>query len=221
MNLEAKIIKNIKRPSKELIREIGCFPTTIISDCLNRCNVMHSGIKGLIAGARIAAPAVTVEEIEGGNLMSHFAIYVAKAGDVLVVDGKGCKTRSGWGGLQTRASFRREISGLVIDGAVRDSEDIKELGFPVFCRAVTPAGPHKGWGGSINVPISCGGVTVNPGDVIVADSDGVAVVPQELLKKVIGDCKDRKRKEKDWFKRVDAGERTIDFLGFTKKIQGL
>lgn len=115
----------------------------------------------------------------GDNGAAHAAIGMMEAGEVLVMDARGHTETAVWGGIMTRAAMQQGIAGLVLDGALRDAAEIRELGFPAFAAGVCPAGPSKGFGGVIDGPISCGGCPVKPGDIVLADDDGVAVVPLE------------------------------------------
>jgi regulator of RNase E activity RraA len=208
-----KLVRDFPRPARAVVEALGRLPTSILSDSLDRLNVMHSALRPVVPGRRFAGPAFTVEEMEGGNLMSHLALKHLKPGDVLVIDGKGVTTRAGWGGLQTLSASRKGAAAVVIDGAIRDADDVARLGVPVYSRAVTPAGPHKGWGGRVNVPVSCGGVVVSPGDVIVGDGDGLVVVPRDAAAAVLDRSESKARTEEEWFRRVEAGADTADFLG--------
>jgi regulator of RNase E activity RraA len=211
-----KLIRDLPRPPQDIVAGLGRVSTSILSDCLDRLNAMNSVLQPIAPGKTFAGPAFTVEEMEGGNLMSHLALKFLQAGDVLVIDGKGVTTRAGWGGLQTLAAQRKGAAAVIIDGAVRDRDEIFKLGLPVYARAVTPAGPHKGWAGRVNLPVSCGGVVVHAGDVIVGDGDGVVVVPREQATPILEKARERLRMEQDWFRRVEAGENTADFLGMTE-----
>jgi regulator of RNase E activity RraA len=211
-----KLVRDFTRPEPALVEALGRLSTSILSDSLERMNVMHSGLRPVLPGRGFAGPAFTVEEIEAGNLMSHLALKYLKPGDVLVIDGKGVTTRAGWGGLQTLSALRRGTVAVVIDGAVRDVDDIIRLGLPVYCRAVTPSGPHKGWGGRVNMPVSCGGLVVNPGDVVVGDADGIVVVPRAQAATVLEKAHAKARVEEEWFGQVEAGGLTADFLGMEK-----
>ena len=113
----------------------------------------------------------------GDNGIIHAAIPHARPGEILVVNGMGVEDVAIWGEVMTHAAQKQGIAGIVLDGAVRDVAEMREMGFPVFCRAVVPRGPHKGFGGTIDGAISCGGVAVSPGDLVIGDDDGVAVVP--------------------------------------------
>ncbi len=219
--MPAVVYREIERPAPEVIEKYRDIPASIASDVLNRMNVMQAAIKPVTGGVHVVGPAVTVKGMVGDNLMSHHAIYHARQGDVLVIDARGHTDTSVWGGIQTLACSKRGIAGVIIDGSVRDVEDIRRIGIPVFCRGVTPAGPHKGWGGSINEPIQCGGVAVLPGDLIVADDDGVTVVPRGQAESLIPLCRRRMKEEQDWIRRVEAGESTVSMLGLDNKLEQL
>jgi RraA family protein len=187
-------------------------PTGLISDCRNRLGVMSSCISRM-AGGRLAGPAFTVETVAGENGTIHRALAHAPAGSVLVVDAGGYADRAVWGGILSLAARGRGIAGVVIDGAVRDIDEIRELELPLFARATSPAGPHKGWQGRFGHPISCGGVTVAPGDVVVGDADGVVVVPAGEVTRIATDVAERLALEASWRDRIEAGESTASMLG--------
>ncbi len=155
------------------------IPPAIVSDCMNRTHVMAAAVKPLAAGMRLLGQARTVACMVGDNSALHVAIGLMREGEILVADAGGYEDTALWGGIMTRAALQRDIGGLVIDGAVRDAAEIRELGFPCFSRAVVPAGPHKGFGGVIDGVIACAGCPVRPGDLVIGDDDGVAVVPLE------------------------------------------
>jgi RraA family protein len=128
---------------------------------------------------RFAGPAFTIEVRPGDNLMIHAAISTAKPGDVLVIDGKGDTTCALMGSLMLNACKKVGLAGVVIDAAVRDTPELRELGFPVFAVGANPNGPTKFIPGRVNWPISCGGIAVAPGDLVVGDADGVVVIERE------------------------------------------
>jgi len=171
----------------DLAEWIG-IPAAVVSDCLNRSQAMAGAISPLAPDMRIVAQARTVECMVADNSALHGAINACEPGDVLVCNGQGFQDTALFGGLMTRSAIEHGVAGLVIDGAVRDSAEIIAAGFPCFARAVVPRGPHKGFGGVIDGPVSCGGVAVFPGDLIIGDADGVTVVPvarvTEVLKSV-------------------------------------
>lgn len=186
--------------------------TTLISDALDRFQVMDAAIRRL-SGGRLFGPAYPVRSMVGENSVIHRAVARAPAGSVLVVDAEGYADRAVWGDVLTAAALARGIVGGVIDGAVRDSEAIRERGFPLFARGVAAAGPHKGWRGVIGEPIQCGGVVVAPGDLIVGDADGVVVVPADLAEGTLEAATAAREREAEWMRRIAGGETSVTVLG--------
>lgn len=201
------------RPDPELIRAIGKFPTGILGDCMNRFYGMDAAIKPLSAGRRICGPAFTIQSMESSNWGAHQALALAKPGDVLVISCRASTAGAAWGYVMTKAAKNARLGGAVIDGCIRDSEENREDDFPLFCRGVCPGGPHKGWPGNLNVAISCAGVPVLPGDIVVGDDDGVVVVPQARAQQVLEEAQKRKAGEDEWFRRLDEGVTTLELLG--------
>lgn len=170
--------------SKDLIARFSLFDTTDISDALNRLYTMTSDIKNIVNDQRLIGVACTVKLYPGDNLMVHKALDVAKPGDVVVVDAGGQKSTAVFGDLVASKAKHRGIVGFVIDGLMRDLAAVKDVGLPVFALGTTPIGPlHRG-PGEVNFPISCGGIVVNPGDLIVGDEDGVMVVRNEFAEEI-------------------------------------
>ncbi|MEK9752707.1 MAG: aminotransferase class I/II-fold pyridoxal phosphate-dependent enzyme, partial [Rhodospirillaceae bacterium] len=153
---------------RELDAWEGVAPA-IVGDCMNRAQVMAARIKPLSPGIRLIGQARTVNCMVGDNAAIHVAIDLAEPGEVLVVDARAHLDTAVWGGIMTRAAMQRGLAGIVLDGALRDAAEIRELGFAAFCAGVVPAGPSKGFGGVIDGAISCGGVAVASGDLIVGD----------------------------------------------------
>ncbi len=166
----------------ELFQEI---PTTAISDTMQGLNNMDPSIKPLKEEYRVAGRALTVKMPVGDNLCVLRAIRGAKPGDILVVDAKGNDYRCIAGDFIVGLAQTMGIKGIVTDGVVRDILGIKKLNFPVFCKGTTVAASAKGGWGQVNVDISCGGTSVSPGDIIVADADGVVVVPKSIEEDVL------------------------------------
>ncbi len=206
---------------REILEKFSQFPTTIISDSLGRMNVMDAGIKPLSEDLHLIGFARPVKTMVGDNLIIHQAIYECEEYDVLVVDARSHINTAVLGLLQVKSSIKQKISGIVIDGAIRDSLEIKKSKFPVFCRGITSAGPHKGWGGVLDEPIACGNVAVYKGDLIVGDYDGVVVIPQSRIEEVLEKSKKNLEKEKIWFERLESGEKTTDILELPSKIKKL
>lgn len=210
--MSLRIQKKILRPDEKLIKSFQSIPSCIASDALNRMQAMQASIKPLSAGMKAVGPAITVRVVPGDNSALHHAIYLAQRGDILVIDGRGNEEIAIFGSIQTEASQRQGIGGIVVDGVVRDISQIRASGLPVFARGACPAGPHRGWGGDINVPISCGGVPVHPGDIIISDDDGVVVIPYESAALTLENSLKQMGKEQQWLKALSQGVRTLDFL---------
>ena len=172
-----RINERVERPDLQLIKALEHFETPAISDGLNRFNTMDPGIKPIVSPCRIAGPAVTLRLRPGDNLMLHKVLGLVQPGDVLVIDTCGCSNYAVLGELIATAAFQTGLSGIVVDGGVRDILQLREKGYPIFTRFVVPSVGDKDGPGEINYPICCGGVPVHPGDIIVGDDNGVVVVP--------------------------------------------
>jgi 4-hydroxy-4-methyl-2-oxoglutarate aldolase len=171
-----EIIKDIERVSPEVAKKASLFQAAILADVAGRRGTLHGRIAALAPEMKLAGPAFTIEVRGGDNLMIHTAMTLAKPGDILVIDGKGDRTCALMGAIMINACRQLKLGGVVMDGAARDTLELRDLGFPVFCVGANPNGPTKFIPGRINHPISCGGISVNPGDLIVGDADGVVVV---------------------------------------------
>jgi RraA family protein len=188
------VIRDIARISPELVARAAQYPSSILADVAGRRGALSSRIAPLAPSMRLAGPALTIDVRPGDNLMIHAAMALAKPGDVLVIDGKGDESCALMGEIMVSQCMAIGIAGVVMYGAVRDTEAIRELGFPMYAIGANPNGPSKLVPGRINWPVSVGGVTVNPGDLVVADADGVTIVEPakvpavlELAKKKLAD----------------------------------
>lgn len=188
--------------------------TANLSDVIGRTGAMDGGIRRL-CGTRMAGPAHTVATGTGDSSSIHRALISASPGSVLVVDAQGGLGRAVWGNVLTLAAMQRGVVGAVIDGVVRDIDEIAALDFTLYARGTCPAGPHKGFRGRHGVPVQCGGIVVNQGDVVVGDADGITVVPMSLSEGVLADVLSVVATEQEWMNRIRAGEATADFLGLT------
>lgn len=190
-----------------LIAGFAAFPSPDISDLLNRLYAIDPAIACLTgAHHRLVGPACTVKVFPGDNLMVHKVLDVAKPGDVVVVDAGGSPMNAVLGDLVCTKAKHRGIAGFVVDGLIRDLPDIVALDFPVFAQGTTPIGPlHRG-PGEINYPICCGGVVVNPGDVIVADAAGVVVVPRGIAAELLRRLRSHHQANAAYLASVKRGE---------------
>jgi 4-hydroxy-4-methyl-2-oxoglutarate aldolase len=182
---------------------------------------LDSGMKPIDPTVRLAGPAFTVDCRPADNLMLHYAVQQAKAGDVLVVDAKGFMEAGPWGDVLTIQAMKVGIAGLVINGCVRDANLIIELGFPVFCRGLSIKGTGKNQPGKVNVPVNIGDVLIHPGDIVVGDRDGVVIVSQGEVDSVIDSSLAREEKEAGQRKAIEEGAMTVDLLGLAETLRRL
>jgi len=207
-----RVRRNFERPPAELIQQYRSFETPDISDLLNRLYAMSPKIHNLVNEASIAGPACTVRVYPGDNLMVHKCLDVAKPGDVVVVDANGCDTTAVLGDLVARKAMHRKIEGFVIDGLIRDLPAMREVGLPVYAVGVTPVGPlHRG-PGELNYPICCGGVVVNPGDVVLGDATGVVVVPKDFSQRTLDDALEQRDLLREYEEDVKRGVFSNDWV---------
>ncbi len=189
------------------------IPPAVAGDCMNRTQCMAGAIKPVGAGMALVGQARTVQSMVGDNSISHAAMALTRPGEVLVIAAGGVPDVAVWGGVATRAAIARGIAGVVIDGAVRDLPELRELGLPVYARAVVPAGPHKGFGGIIDGAIACAGCPVKPGDVVLGDDDGVVVVPLARQAALLAAGQAKLEAEERWLEAIAAGKMMADVLG--------
>lgn len=171
--------RDFARVASDIVAKAAAFQPAILADVAGRRGAMHGRIAALSPAMKCSGPALTVEVRPGDNLMIHAAMALAKPGDVLVIDGKADQTCALMGAIMINACKMMDLAGVVVDAAVRDSEELRALGFPVFAVGTNPNGPTKFVPGRINWPITAGGIAVSPGDLIVADADGVVVIERE------------------------------------------
>jgi 4-hydroxy-4-methyl-2-oxoglutarate aldolase len=199
--------------SPDHINQLRNLGAATVHEAQGATRALDSGIKPIDPTSRLAGPAVTVDLPPGDNLMLHYALTKAKAGDVLVVDAKGFVEAGPWGDVMTHAAQVLGIAGLVINGAVRDANQIIDLEFPVFCRGLSIKGTAKNQPGKVNVPVCIGGVVIHPGDFVVGDRDGVVVVRRDEVDATLRNAAAREEKEIAFRKELDRGRTTVDLLG--------
>ena len=175
------IRRDFDRVDPETVGAASAYATSILADVAGRRGALDGRIAPVAPGMRMAGPAFTVEVRAGDNLMIHAAMAMAKPGDVLVIDGKGDTTCALMGAIMLNACKKLGLAGVVIDAAVRDTDELRQLGFPVYAVGANPNGPTKFIPGRINWPISCGAVAIHPGDLIVGDADGVVTLEREKV----------------------------------------
>ena len=175
------IRRDFERVAPDTVRQASAYAASILADVAGRRGTMDGRIAPLVPSMRVCGPAFTIEVRAGDNLMIHAAMAMAKPGDVLVIDGKADRSCALMGSIMLNACKKLGLAGVVIDGSIRDTEELCELGFPVWAIGANPNGPTKNIPGRINWPIGCGGASVNPGDLIVGDADGVVVIEREKV----------------------------------------
>lgn len=178
-----------------IIEQFKALSSTCVSDAVQGLSNIDSSIKPVQQNLKVVGRAYTVKLRAADNYMVLKAIKEAQEGDVLVIDGKGYMNNASCGDFIAALAQKMGITGLVIDGVVRDIAGIRELNFPVFCRGTTTAASDKAGSGEVNVAISCGGVAVRPGDIIIGDEDGVVVVPQENEEEILQKAQDKLKKD--------------------------
>jgi regulator of RNase E activity RraA len=212
MALDMKEAK-FERLSDDEIAEWREIPTAVISDDLNRTGTMHAAIKPLGPGMGFAGHALTAQTMVGDNGTLHYALTTAWPGAVLVVDARAHLETAVWGGVLTAAAQAQGLVAAVIDGAVRDAAELCESGFSVYARGVVPNGPHKGFGGSVNGLIQCAGASVEAGDLIVGDEDGVVVIRPDQRSGLMERCRARIAKEEGFMEKIASGVSTVELMG--------
>jgi 4-hydroxy-4-methyl-2-oxoglutarate aldolase len=211
--------KDFSRPDKEWIEKFKDIPSPIIGDVMGRQNIMDARIQPRWEGARIIGPAFTVTTYPSDNLMIHVAVKYAEPDDVLIIDSGNYPNAGLWGEILTLNALKRNIGGVIIDGGARDIAEIAELKFPLFSSSVSARGGYKVNPGKINVSTACGGVSVNPGDLIIADENGVAVIPQKHIERVYNLCIEKLKSEKQTMEQLSNGENTFDLMGMDKVLE--
>lgn len=196
---------------------LECYSATaVFADVQYRTGVMDSGIKPAFR-AKITGQAITVQLSKGDLVDPLKALEMGQPGDVIVVDAGGDTNTSVCGGLMGGLAKNRGIRGMIVDGAGRDTDELEDIGWPIWTRAITPRGTHTMFSGrkeelSINVPIACGGVAINPGDFIIADLMGVVVIPQDKAEEIVGLAQELADREEETRKWVAKGKTVEDLL---------
>jgi 4-hydroxy-4-methyl-2-oxoglutarate aldolase len=208
--MQPQIRTEIPRTDAKLVNALREQGVATVHEAMNRKGLMAPRMRPIRDGISAAGPAVTSLNHPGDNLMVHAALSVCQPGDMLVVATTVPCACGMIGELMTRQAQVRGINGIIIDSGVRDVVDLRSLGLPIWSSAITAAGSVKATPGWVNVPMTCGDATVNPGDIVIADDDGVVVVPLGDAEHVLEAAEQRTAKETASRKRIEAGELSFD-----------
>lgn len=217
------VIHRIQRVSNNLVEQYRGLSSATVNEASGGKGALSHRIKPISPKMKVCGPAITVKVRPCDNLILHKAIYVAQKGDVIIADGEGYLEAGAWGEIMAVAAKVRGIEGFVFNGMVRDSEEISELGFPIFSCGLSIKGTEKISLGLINHPITIDNVTINPGDLVLGDRDGVVIVKREEAEDVLKKSLEREEKERLIKERLRAGESTLKIYGFDEilRLRGL
>ncbi len=215
------VVRHIDRADSAVVDALGQIGTATVHEAIGRVGYVGVGLRPIQHDVKVGGSAVTVLSHPGDNLMIHAAVEVCQEGDILVVVNTAPSTHGMFGDLLATSLQVRGVRGLVIDAGVRDTSDLRAMGFPVWSQYVSCQGTVKNTPGSVNVPVVLGGLVVNPGDVICADDDGVVVVPRDDAAWALEQSQSRIAKEASTRARLAAGELGVDFYGLRAKLAEL
>ncbi|XZW37791.1 RraA family protein [Acinetobacter baumannii] len=206
MAIGFRVLKNDRKVEQKWIEQYRDLPVANVSDSMNRMTSGGAQLRPMHKKGYLCGPAITVKARPGDNLMLHYAIDIAEAGDVIVVDAGGDLTNALIGEMMAAYAIKKGIAGIVINGAIRDSVVIGEGDFPLFAAGISHRGPYKDGPGEINVPIAINGMVVEPGDLILGDEDGLLSVPYAEVEEVYLKASAKHAAEQKQLEQIAVGE---------------
>ena len=215
------VVRTIERPDRRTVDALGELGAATVHEAIGRRGFAGPHLRPIQQGVRLAGAAVTVSSHPGDNLMIHAAVEVCEEGDVLVVTNTAPSTHGMFGELLATSLLARGVRALVTDAGVRDTAELRGLGFAVWSQHVSCQGTVKASAGSVNVPVVLGGLVVRPGDVVCADDDGVVVVPRDEATWALDRSRERVAKEDATRARLAAGELGVDIYGLRATLEAL
>jgi 4-hydroxy-4-methyl-2-oxoglutarate aldolase len=214
---ETVVYRSIPRPAKSLIDSLRGIPVADLHDEMSpldrKQRLMSASLRPVFPGATFIGPAVTAFNTPGDNLMMHTALFLAEAGDVLVLSNGGVEAGALFGDNAVIQAQRKGVVALVADGPIRDTDGIRRLQFPAYSTSISVSKPSKAMPGTVNVPIVCAGVMVRPGDIVVGDSDGVIVIPPSEVERIVAAAKARIERDKAMHVAIAGGSTLFQELG--------
>ena len=215
------VVRNVRRVDPDIVAGLGAAGTATVHEAIGRRGFVGPDVRPIQQGVRLAGSAITVSSHPGDNLMIHAAVEVCSEEDILVVTNTAPSSHGMVGELLACSLMAHGVRGLVIDAGVRDTLELRALGFPVWTRHVSCQGTVKSSPGSVNVPVVLGGVVVAPGDVVCADDDGVVVVPGDDAVRALEQATARIANEDATRSKLRAGQLGVDFYGLRAKLAEL
>jgi 4-hydroxy-4-methyl-2-oxoglutarate aldolase len=216
--MKTVVIRNIKRADADVVKRLGALGASTVHEAYGRAGLMKPYLRPAWAGGEAAGTAVTVLAHPGDNWMIHVAVEQCKPGDILVVGCSADNTDGMFGDLLATSLMARGVKGLVIDAGCRDVKSLREMGFPVWSKAISAKGTVKATLGAVNIPVVCAGINVEPGDAVVADDDGVVVISRKDAAEVAAKAEKRHADEEGKRKQLAAGQLGLDMYNMREPL---